>query len=343
MTQNLTSTAIPVGVIGCGRMGRLHVKTYAALPQAKLVGVYDARREAAEVVAKEFGTKGFANLDELLSQVKAVTIATPTQFHLETAEKCFARNVACLIEKPLARDTSECRQIVQHARSAGVVVQIGHVERFNPAVRALMQLGLKPRFIEAIRVSPMTFRSLDVGVVLDMMIHDLDVVLKLAGSPLKHVDAAGVSILGGVEDVCNARLSFENGCVANVTASRVALKTERKLRVFAPDAFASIDYGQRTGVIARVGKNLPNLRDVAAKVRSGQITEMSQLKFAEMVNLDLLNIEAKDQLQVQAENFLAAVRGESSAGVTAGEGAAAVDAAERIVAAIPKEGLQSEG
>lgn len=323
-------------------MGRLHVKTYAAMPQAKLIGIYDARPEAAEAVAKEFGTKAFANLEELLSQVKAVTIATPTQFHLEAAEKCFARKVACLIEKPLARDTAECRRIVEQAKAAGVVAQVGHVERFNPAVRAMMQLDLKPRFIEAIRVSPMTFRSLDVGVVLDMMIHDLDVVLKLAGSPLDHVDAAGVSILGGVEDVCNARLTFENGCVANVTASRVALKTERKLRVFAPDAFVSIDYGQRTGVVARVGKNLPTLRDVAARVRSGEITDMSQLKFAEMVNLDLLNIEAKDQLQVQAENFLAAVRGEPSAGVTAQEGAAAVDAAERIVAAISKENLQSE-
>jgi predicted dehydrogenase len=305
------------------------------MPQVKLVGLYDPNTPAAEAAAADFGTRAFTNLDELLSLVKAVTIATPTQFHATAAAACFAKRVACLIEKPLARDTAECKTIVEGGKKAGVVVQVGQIERFNPAVQALMKLNLKPRFIEATRVSPMTFRSLDVGVVLDMMIHDLDIVLKLAGSPLQRVDASGVSILGGVEDVCNARLVFENGCVANITASRVSLKTERRLRVFSSDAFVSIDYGQRSGVIARIGKNLATLRDAAAKVRAGDVTDLSQLKFSEMVNLDLLGIEAKDPLRAQAENFIAAVRGEGPPGVTAQDGMAAVDAAERIVAAMP--------
>lgn len=340
-TSSPTTGPLPVAVIGTGRMGRLHCKTYAAMPaeQVRLVGVYDPNAAAAESAANEYGTRAFTRLDELLPLVKAVTIATPTQFHAEAAETCFAHRVACLIEKPLARDTAECRRIVEQAKAANVIVQVGQVERFNPAVQALMKLDLRPRFIEAVRVSPMTFRSLDVGVVLDMMIHDLDVVLKLAGAPLKTAEAAGVSLLGKVEDVCNARLTFENGCVANVTASRVALKTERRLRVFSPDAFVSIDYGQRSGVIARMDRNLSGLRDAAAKVRSGELPDPSHLKFAEMVHLDLLNVEPKDQLRAQAESFLAAVRGEGPPGVTAEDGLAAVDAAERIVAAIPSHEL----
>src|SRR6185436_7157440 len=147
--------------------------------------------------------------------------------------------VACLIEKPLARNSVEGREIVELARRAGVVVQVGHVERFNPAVRAMERLGVRPRFIEVTRISPLTFRSIDVGVVLDMMIHDIDIVLRLAQSKLAKVDA--VSVSGQVEDICNARLTFENGCVANITASRLAMKTERRLRVFSPDAYVSLD------------------------------------------------------------------------------------------------------
>jgi predicted dehydrogenase len=216
-------------------MGRLHARVYSQMPQVRLVAVSDANPDAAGAAADEFGCRAASGIDELLPQVKAVSIAVPTRFHADTAEACIRRGVACLVEKPLAKDV-EGRRIADAARRHGVTVQVGHIERFNPALRAMRNLEVAPRFIESIRISPMTFRSIDVGVVLDMMIHDIDIVLMLAQSPVRDIQAVGVSVIGQHEDICNARLTFENGCVANVTASRLALKTERKLRVFSSEA-----------------------------------------------------------------------------------------------------------
>jgi predicted dehydrogenase len=320
-------------------MGRLHAKLYAQMPEVKLVGVYDADAQTAAGVAGEFHCLPFAHLEEVLPHVAAVTIATPTQFHAAVAEPLLAKGVACLIEKPLARNSEECGRIVEWSRLYGVPVQVGHIERFNPAVRAVQRLGIRPRFIEAVRVSPLTFRSLDVGVVLDMMIHDLDIVLKLAGSPLERVEAAGVSVTGGVEDVCNARLTFGNGCVANVTASRLALKTERRLRVFSPDAYVSIDYGQRSGVVIHKRKNLAAIRGAVARIRSGEIKDLAQLNYGELVNVEQLPVETLDPLRTQLESFVSAVRNHTTPDVTAEDGLAAVEAAERIVAAIEPQEL----
>jgi predicted dehydrogenase len=321
-------------------MGKLHARTYAQMPQVKLVGVFDADPTAAVATAKEYDCRAFPDLEELLAKVSAVTIATPTQFHAAVAEVCLRRGVACLVEKPLARNASECEQIVGWSKQYGVPVQVGHIERFNPAMRAMEKLNVQPRFMEVVRISPMTFRSLDVGVVLDMMIHDLDIVLKLAGSDLARVEASGVSVVGGAEDICNARLTFENGCVANITASRLALKTERKLRAFCAGAFVSIDFGKRTGVVVHGSTNLKAVREVADRVREGQIKDLSQLKYTDLVQVEPLVIEEIDPLRAQAESFIAAVREKRSPEVPAADGLAAVAAAERIVGAIEPQMLQ---
>src|SRR5205814_8484479 len=197
--------------------------------------------------AEEFGCKAFVNLKDLLPRVAGASVCVPTKHHGALAEPFLRRGVACLIEKPLAKDVFDARKIVEASHKYEAIVQVGHIERFNPAIRAMQRLDIRPRFIEVIRVSPLTFRSIDVGVVLDMMIHDIDIVLRLANSRVSNIQATGVSVIGEVEDVCNARLTFENGCVANVTASRLALKTERKLRVFSPDAYVSIDYQKKIG------------------------------------------------------------------------------------------------
>src|SRR2546421_4196013 len=165
-------------------MGRLHARVSSQMPEIKLIGVHDASPQTAAAVAAEFNCLPSNHLNDLLPHVAAVTIATPTQSHPAAAEQCLQRRIACLIEKPLAKDAAECRRIVEWSKQTGALVQVGHIERFNPAVRALKRLNLKPRFIETSRISPLTFRSLDVGVVLDMMIHDIDIVLKLADSPL---------------------------------------------------------------------------------------------------------------------------------------------------------------
>jgi predicted dehydrogenase len=326
---------IPVGVVGCGRMGRLHARVCSQIPRVRLVGVHDANPQAAQATAQEYGSRAFDSIDELASQVRAVTIAVPTQAHLETARPFLDRGVACLIEKPLAPDVAQARQIVELARKHNAVVQVGHVERFNPAVRAMQRLSIHPGFIEVIRVSPMTFRSIDVGVVLDMMIHDIDIVLSLARSTVKRVDAAGVSVLGGPEDICNARLTFENGCVANLTASRLALKTERRLRIFSSEAYVSLDYQKKQGVFIGRKGNLANIRNVVARVKCGEITDLSQLNFQELVHIDQLEIDDVEPLRAEQDSFLDAVEGITTPAVSGEDGLNAVALAERIVAAIP--------
>jgi predicted dehydrogenase len=315
-------------------MGKLHSRVYSQMPQVRLAGVFDVNRAGADAVAQTYNCRAFATIEEMLSEVKAVTIATPTEFHAEMAEPCLRRGVACLIEKPLARNSEECQKIVDWARAGGAVLQVGHVERFNPVMRAVTKLGLKPRFMETVRVSPLTFRSLDVGVVLDMMIHDLDIVLHLAGARVKKVEASGVSVLGLVEDVANARLTFENGCVASVAGSRLALKTERKLRIVTADAYVSVDYAKKEGVIARRSPNLEAIRDVARKVKAGEVADLAQVNFASLVKLEPLTVDQVEPLRAEQDAFLDAIINRTRPVVSGEDGAAAVEVAERIVQAM---------
>ena len=320
-------------------MGRLHARVYSQMPQVRLVAVYDANPDSAATTATEYGCRAVASVDELLPQVRAVSIAVPTQFHTAVAEACIARGVACLVEKPLAKDVAEGRRIVDAARRHGVIVQVGHIERFNPAVRAMRDLTVAPRFIESIRISPMTFRSIDVGVVLDMMIHDIDIVLMLAQSPVRDIQAVGVSVIGEHEDICNARLTFDNGCVANVTASRLALKTERKLRVFSGEAYISVDYQKRVGVAVRRTGNLDAIRAAAGKIRRGEVQDLSGVSYTDLVQVDELAISDTEPLRAQLDSFVAAVNRRTRPEVSAEDGLAAVETATRIVAAMGQQAL----
>jgi len=321
-------------------MGRLHTRVYSQMPQVKLAGVYDANADAASETAEQYDTRAFSDLGEFLSHVSAVTIATPTVTHLEMARACLSRKIPCLIEKPLAKDSNEARQIAELARASGTLVQVGHIERFNPVVRAIVDRHkMAPRFIEVTRISPLTFRSIDVGVVLDMMIHDIDIVLKLSASTVSRVDAIGVSIIGNVEDVCNARVEFANGCVANLTASRVALKTERKLRVFSPDAYVSLDYQKKYGIIARRSGNLDAIRSAVARIRTGEVEDLSDLNYQDLVNIEELAIDDVEPLRAEQESFVGAVMEGRPPAVSAEDGLAAVAVAERIVAAIKPQSL----
>jgi predicted dehydrogenase len=320
-----------VGVIGCGRMGRLHVRVYSQMAQVKLTGIFDAEQDKTAAVAEEFGAPAKKSLEELLADVDAVTIATPANVHLSIAQECLNRKIACLIEKPLAKDVAEGRRIVKLARKNKTTVQVGHIERFNPAIRAMSRLNIQPRFMEVTRISPMTFRSIDVGVVLDMMIHDIDIVLWLANSTVSKVEAIGVSVIGQVEDICNARLTFANGCVANLTASRLAMRTDRHLRVFSPDAYVSIDYQKRHGIVIRSGGNIDAVRQAVARIRSGEIEDISQLNYKELVHMEELSIDDVDPLRAELDAFVQAVSNGSEPLVTAQDGLHAVELATRIV------------
>jgi predicted dehydrogenase len=325
---------LPVGVIGCGRMGRLHARVYSQMPSVKLVGVHDLNVDAAEAVAADYACRAFAKVDDLLAGVRAVTIAVPTNHHATVAEPFLRRGIACLIEKPLAKDVADAQRIIDLAKASGATVQVGHIERFNPAVRAMERLDIRPGYIEVNRISPMTFRSIDVGVVLDMMIHDIDIVLKLAQSSVRGIDAVGVSVIGQVEDICNARLRFANGCVANLTASRLAMRTERRLRIFTRDAYVSLDYQKRKGVVIHRSGNLNAIRDAVAKLRAGEIEDLSQLNYADLVRIEELPIDDVEPLRAQLDAFVEAVEGRCEPVVTAEDGLAAVRVARQVVDAI---------
>jgi predicted dehydrogenase len=321
-------------------MGRLHTRAYSQLPAAKLAGVYDSNLDAARATAEEFNCHVFESIEAMFDVVKAVTIAVPTNAHPELAEPFLKRGIPCLIEKPLARNVADGMRILDAAKAGGAVVQVGHIERFNPAFVAMQRLNIRPKFIEVTRISPLTFRSIDVGVVLDMMIHDIDIVLQLAGSKVMRIDAVGVSVIGQVEDICNARLTFENGCVANITASRLALKTERRLRAFSADAYVSLDYQKRYGIVARRSENLSAIRDAVAKIRAGEIDDLSQLNFMDLVNIEELSIDETDPLKAELESFISAAAGRTAPTVTAADGLAAVELATQIVESIAHHTLE---
>ncbi|MFK7790954.1 MAG: Gfo/Idh/MocA family protein [Phycisphaeraceae bacterium] len=331
--------ALPVAVVGVGRMGRHHARTYHKMAMTDLVAVVDFDQQRAQALADEYGCKAYASVEALLEhcpQVKAVTIAVPTQYHQAAATPLMQKGIACLMEKPIAGSAKEAAQIVELAKANGCVLQIGHTERFNPAVRALVAMDMTPRYIEVTRLSPMTFRSLDVGVVMDMMIHDLDIVLSLVGRPIVDVQAVGVTMLGEHEDLCDARLTFEGGCVVTMKGSRMALDTQRTLRLFSEDGYVSLDYGTREGIIVSKAKNAAALSD--AKQRLSKGADLSDVNYLELIEAEPLSIELPedetDQLTAQAKAFVHAIRTGSEPIVTGAHGSAAVDTAERIVAAI---------
>ncbi len=272
-----TDRTLRCGVIGVGRMGRHHARVYAQLSGAEFIGVVDHDHDRSNGVVEEWGGKSFSTVDELLDEgVEAVTIATPTLYHLEVAAPLLERGVACLIEKPLAPTTEIAAAIADAAEDGGAILQVGHVVRYDPVMRAIASIeNLRPRFVEMTRISPMTFRSTDVGVVLDMMIHDLDVLTMLLGNEPTDIYANAVSVMGEAEDVCNARLVFPAGadglsCTANVTASRLALKTERKLRIISEDAYVSADFVKRSVTLIQKTENDPQLSELRHRLAQGE-------------------------------------------------------------------------
>ena len=335
-----------VAVVGVGRMGRHHAKKYAGMPGVKLAAVVDADLDRRESVADQCGCQALQDPRQLLDLgIDAVSIAVPTIYHLQTAVPLLEAGIACLIEKPLATDTHEAEILKRLAKDTGATLMVGHIERFNPAVRALQRAqesgmgSIVPRFIEVHRVSPMTFRSVDVSVVMDMMIHDLDVVLWLMGGvEPTSIHASGVSVLTEQEDVCNARLEFDcpqGKCVANITASRLALKTERKTRIIGENAYVSIDYAAKSGVLIRKTANAMQMEEIREALRQG--TDLSSLNYHHLIAMEPLQIDDADQLEMELRAFIDAVRTGSNPPIDADAGFAAVRTAERIVEAVRKD------
>lgn len=321
-------------------MGAIHAKVYSQLDECRLVAVADSDPVRAEALAQKHGCAAITDCAELIGQVDAVTISAPTIQHRQLAGKFIEHGIAVMIEKPLAASVEQGRQIVDLARRKNVVVAVGHSERCNPVVQAMKRLNIEPKFIEANRISPYPFRSMDIGVVLDVMIHDIDIILSLAASPIRKVDAVGVNVIGEHEDICNARIVFENGCIANITASRLAIKTERKVRVFSSQAYLSLDYLKKEGIVIKADGNV----DVVDWIRQKQ--QQTDFDFGDVNWMDLLHIEQLDiqdaePLRVEQQAFLKAVAGESDRPeVTAEEGLAAMECAEQILQAVKQHRWQ---
>jgi len=244
---------IRVGVVGVGHIGRNHARIYGELAQADFVAVLDNDPRAAEEAARKYRVHACATLEEFAECTDAASVATPTLSHFPIAAELLARGKHLLVEKPIAETTDEARRLIELAAEHRCVLQVGHVERFNPVLEALEQRLTRPQFIEAHRLSPYPGRSTDIGVVLDLMIHDIEVILHLVRSPVAHIDAVGIPVLSKGEDIANARIRFVDGCVANITVSRISPERMRKIRVFQGDAYLSLDYGDQSGEIYRKG------------------------------------------------------------------------------------------
>jgi predicted dehydrogenase len=242
---------IRAGVVGVGAIGRNHARIMAGLENAEFTAIYDANREAAEALAAEYGTRAVGSLDELIGLVDAATVATPTVTHREIGSALLEAGKHVLIEKPIADTLEDAAALVDLALARNLVLQVGHIERFNPVMGMLEERLTAPRFIESHRLSPFPNRSIDIGVVLDLMIHDLEIILHLVRDEIVSIDAVGVPVLTRREDIANARIRFAGGCVANVTASRISPERLRKIRVFQGDSYLSLDYQAQTGELFR--------------------------------------------------------------------------------------------
>lgn len=253
--ENIPSRAethrLRVGVVGVGYLGKFHAEKYARHPEVHLVGVVDADRAQADRIAAQLGTRAYYDYREMIGQVDAVSIVVPTESHHVISRDFIEQQVDVLIEKPITTTTQQADELIQLAEKCGCIIQVGHLERFNPAVVALQGVVQRPLFIESHRLSMFKERGLDVSVVLDLMIHDIDIILNFVKSGIKSIHAAGIPVITGTVDIANARLEFENGCIANVTASRISMKNERKIRLFQKEAYISVNFAQNEITIVR--------------------------------------------------------------------------------------------
>ncbi|MFH1622069.1 MAG: Gfo/Idh/MocA family oxidoreductase, partial [Candidatus Omnitrophota bacterium] len=296
---------LKVGVIGIGRLGSIHTRVYSELDNVDLVGICDIDQKKLEKVTGQFKVPSFLSHNDLLNKVDAISIAVPTNKHYEIAKDFINKGVHLLVEKPITNDLAQAAELIELAKKNKVILQVGHVERFNSAFSAVEKIIKNPRFIECHRLSPFPHRSLDIGVVLDVMIHDIDIILGLVKSEIKTVDAVGVPVLTSFEDIANARITFQNGCVCNLTASRISDEAMRKIRIFLSDTYISLDYGSQEAFLYR--------KEI------GQITK------------EMLPIEKEEPLKREIESFIDCVINNKRPLVTGEEAYQALQLSDKIL------------
>jgi predicted dehydrogenase len=329
-TQN-PKPEIRLGVVGTGSMGKNHARIFSELPGAKFAAILDTRTDVAREMAAKYGAEPLVSLDEFAARVDAATVATPTSTHFEIAKALLERGKHVLVEKPFTETPEQARELCDLAQQRGLVLQVGHIERFNPVMSALEARLGAPRFIEATRLSPYPGRSLDVGVVLDVMIHDLEIILHLVRSPWVQVDAVGVPILSKREDIANVRIRFENGCVANITASRISQEKVRKIRVFQSDAYLSLDYQRQEGYLLRLAREGEKESSLIGKLlgAAGGGTIVTEFAGKRLVREPVL-IEKDEPLKRELVAFVECARAGAQPKVSGREATAALELALEI-------------
>ena len=319
-----SSKKVKVGVIGVGHLGQHHVKHFASLPGADFLGIYDLDTTRATEIAERYKTKSFSNIDDLLSSCDAISIVTPTTQHAEIAEYCIKHGKHVFIEKPITKTVAEADHLLSLTKKNGTVIQVGHIERLNPALLALKDFELKPKFIEVQRLAPYTARGTEVPVVLDLMIHDIDIILSLVNSPVKNIRASGVSIMTNSVDIANARIRFENGTVANLTSSRIAQIKVRKLKFFQRDMYVTIDFLLGLTEVYRAIDS--DIKDPNALVTAPLDSDGKH----RAVVYEKPPIEKIDALQMELANFIESIQGNAKPIVDGKAGRDALEVATNI-------------
>jgi predicted dehydrogenase len=320
---------IKVGVVGVGHLGSLHAKMFSEMREVEFKGVFDIKEQRSREVASEFGVVPYQTYGDLLNGVDAISIATPTSTHWEVASKALEKRVHAFIEKPITETVDEADRLVRLASRNNVKVQVGHVERFNPALLALERYNLNPMFIESHRLAQFNPRGSDVPVVLDLMIHDIDIILSLVNSPVESIDANGVAVVSDGADIANARIKFMSGCVANVTASRISQRKMRKMRLFQRDAYISIDFSEGTAEVFRLVD--PSDSAANATMLLGQIDAGARKR---NIIYEQPEIKEVNALKYELELFVKAIQTGERPIVTAEDGRRALQVAQEIMARI---------
>jgi predicted dehydrogenase len=323
---------ISVGVIGTGQLGSLHAKMFSTMDSVQLQGVYDLDSTRAEQVAAQYGTKAYARMEDLLDSVEAVSVATTTKAHFPVGRTALERGVHVFVEKPMTETIEQARILVELAEQKKRKLQVGHIERFNPAILALEPYRLKPMFIESHRLAQFNPRGTDVAVVLDLMIHDIDLILSLVQSRVKRIDANGVAVVSDSVDIANARLQFENGCVANVTASRISQNKMRKMRMFQHDAYISVDFQQGLAEVFRlVDEGDPDLKPT---LMLGQIERGAKKRLIVYEQPEVKDVNA---LEFELQTFIESIRNDTPPPVSGRDGLQALEVAQEILQIIESQ------
>jgi len=321
---------IKVGVIGVGHLGQHHARIYSGMKDAELAGICDIDIRRARKLAKKYRSADYSNYKEMFGRIDCASVVVPTELHYQVAKDFLLNGISVLIEKPITKTVAEAEELLSIAKERGLILQVGHIERFNAAVMALEEIPGNVRFIECHRLSPFTFRSADIGVVLDLMIHDIDIILDLSKSKVKKIDAVGVGVISDKEDIANARIQFENGCVANITASRVSFEPMRKLRLFSENSYISLDYQKQEATIYKKSPELTPKSIITENTEVSTIKDLKNFVFGDLLKIEHIKMNNEEPLRKELESFVSCIKNGNQPVVSGEDGIKAIKVATII-------------